>query len=511
MEKTREYVSNWEKPKTSKFQKVSWGLGGFTENLSMNVIPTLAYNIFQIGMGISPFVISLAMSASKIVEAVSDPVFGSMSDNTRSRFGRRRPWIFFGAFIIALSFISIWFTPRHVSDHILLGMHLTGNFIQAAYFIGTISVFFIVFAIWQIPFSALGLELEEDYAERTKLQTIKSIFSYIIGTAIGSLYLITQMKSVWGGDEVTGARGVGVIVGIAIFIFGVWPAIFCKERYVIKHEKIPFWPSFIETLKDGPFRLLMGSIFCVFVALFFMLPLLNYISMYYVCTDGMHTVLDWNWRSPFHFGTKIIMLSHKELAGYLGAYGAVIQTTTQILSVLAVNRVSKFYDKRTILLTGLIIAIFGYFSSWILFNPSLPYLSMFPPIIVNIGLSACWVLIGSFTADICDYDELKTGKRREGMFSAVNGFLIKLSIALVGVITGWVLVALGIGGADPILSQHQLFTLRFLYVLIPVVVMFISVIFIWKYPLTRVKVQEIQAQLAISRQETHIVSEEPTV
>lgn len=484
-----------KKSSASTFQKLSWGMGGLTENLSMNVIPTLAYNIFQIGMGISPFVISLAMSASKVVEAISDPIFGSMSDNTHSRFGRRRPWIFFGAIIISIVFISIWFTPRHVNDISLLGMHIAGSFLQASYFIGTVSLFFIVFAIWQIPFSALGLELEEDYAERTRLQTIKVIFSYVIGTAIGSLYLITQMKDLWGGDEITGARGVGVIVGIAMLIFGIWPAIFCRERFATTHEKVPFWPSFIETFKDKPFKLLMGAIFFVFVALFFMLPLLNYISMYYVCSDGIHNVLQWSWRSPFTFGLQEKFLTHKELAGYLGAYGAVVQTTTQILSVLLVNRVSKRFDKRTILLSGLTVAIIGYASSWFLFNPSLPYLSILPPIIINIGLCACWVLIGSFTADICDYDELRTGSRREGMYSAVTGFLIKLSIALVGVITGWALVSLGISGSDPVLSEHQIFTLRYLYVLIPVVSMIISVAFIWKYPLTKVKVMEIQKEL----------------
>jgi GPH family glycoside/pentoside/hexuronide:cation symporter len=105
-------------------------------------------------------------------------------------------------------------------------------------------------------------------------------------------------------------------------------------------------------------------------------------------------------------------------------------------------------------------------------------------------------LIGSFTADICDYDELRTGKRREGMYSAVTGFLIKLSIALVGIITGWALVSLGIGGSDPVLSEHQMFTLRYLYVIIPVTSMLISVAFIWKYPLTKIKVKEIQKELA---------------
>lgn len=489
--------------KTSSIKKVAWGFGGVAENLSMNVIPTLAYNIFQIGMGISPFAIGMALSASKIIEAVSDPFFGSMSDNTRSRFGRRRPWIFAGAIIISLVFISIWFTPRNVSDMTFLGMTFTGSFLQAAYFVSTVSLFFLVFAIWQIPFTALGLEMEEDYTERTKLQTYKQIFSYVIGTAIGSLYLFTQMKDLWGGDEVTGARYVGVIVAIVIFIAAITPALVCRERIVVKHDKVPFWPSFFETLKDRPFRLLMGSIFFVFVALFFMLPLLTYISMYYVSTDGMHKVISWSWQSPFSFGIIEKYLTHKEFNGYIGAYTAVVQTITQILSALAVNKVGKYFDKKTVLLSGLSIAIVGYMSSWIFFTPELPYLSILPPIIINIGLSACWVLIGSFTADICDWDEYNTGKRREGMYSAVTGFLIKLSIAFVIAISSWVLIQLGIEGSDPVLSPDKIFTLRYMYILIPVSAMLLSVYFMWKYPLTKSKVMEVQTELNKRREDAH--------
>ncbi len=481
-------------------QKLSWGFGGFAENLSINVVPSLAYNIFQIGMGISPLVIGIALGASRIIEGVTDPIIGNLSDNTRTRWGRRRPWIFLGSIIIALVFVSIWFTPRAVKDIHIFGILIQGGLIQAAYLIGTISLFFMTFALWQIPFSALGLELEEDYDKRTKLQIYKLVFSYIIGTAIGSLYLLTQMKRVWGGDEITGARYLGLIVGGIILVSGIFPAIVCKERYAITaHQKIKFWPSLVETFKDVPFRLLMGSIFFVFVALFFMLPLLGYISMYYVCLDGMHKMIDWSWRSPFEFHLVEKMMNHKELAGVLGAYTAVVQTTTQLLSIFVINKVSKYFDKKTILQIGLTIAIIGYISSWWLFTPEQPYLAILPPIIINIGLCACWVLIGSFSADICDYDELNTGKRREGMYSAITGFLIKLSIALVIAVSSWVLIKLGIEGQDPKLSTEQLFTLRWFYIAVPVTAMLLSILFMWKYPLTKKRVNEIQEQLKAKR------------
>lgn len=492
-----------QKSSTTPFQKFSWAFGGFAENLSMNVIPSLVYNIFQIGMGVSPFVIGLALSGSKFIEGFSDTYFGNLSDNTRTKWGRRRPWIFVGAILLSIVFVSIWFTPRHVDDTTIFGMAVSGSFLQSAYFIGIMSIFYIVLAIWQMPFSALGLEMESDYTQRTKLQTYKLLFSYFIGIIIGSLYLITQMRDVWGGDEVTGARSVGVLVGIFILIAGLFPAIFCREKDAVeiqKQEKVPFWPSLIETFKSKPFILLMLSIFFIFVALFFMLPLLGYISMYHVCEDGMHTVFDWTWKNPFDFSIKEKFLTHKELAGYLGFYTAIFQPLTQIITVIIINRVAKYFDKRTILIGGSVVTIIGYMSSWVLFTPNAYVLGVLPPVIINIGLAACWPLIGSFTADICDMDELKTGARREGMYSAVSGFLIKLAIALVTIIASAVLIWVGIDGANPIISTDDLVDVRVMYVIIPTIAMLGTIFFIWKYPLSKSKVMEIQEQLAVKRQ-----------
>jgi Na+/melibiose symporter-like transporter len=495
MENTRDKSTN----ELTTGQKISWGTGGFAENLSTNVIPSLAYNIFQVGMGISPFVIGVALSASRVVEAITDPIIGNKSDNTRSRWGRRKPWIMVGAILMTIMFISVWFTPRSVADWHIFGKIIPGNIIQAAYLIVTVSLFFMTFPIWQIPFSGLGLELEVDYNKRTKLQVYKIIPAYIMGAFIGSLYLLTQMKNVWHGDEVTGAKYLGMIIAVIILITAIIPSIFCKERYVVKHEKIKFWPSFLETLKDKPFRLMMGAVFFVFLSLYFMIPLLGYITLYHVGYDGMHKVLNWSWSSPFTFHIVEKYVTHKELSGIIGAYCGVVQTITTILSVFVINKVSKYFDKRVILISGLFLGIFGYASSWFLFTPNYPYLAIIPPVIVNIGLSACWVLMGSFIADICDFDELNTGKRREGMYSAITGFLTKLSIAFVTVITSSVLILLGIKGQDPHLNADQLFTIRWFYIAVPVTAMIASVLFMWKYPLTKVKVKEIQEQLKEKR------------
>ncbi|MFH1195569.1 MAG: MFS transporter [bacterium] len=452
-------------------QKLSWGVGGFAENLANNALLSLAYPIFGVGMGISPFYIGLALSVSRILDAITDPIMGNITDNTKSRWGRRKPFIFIGAILMALIFASIWFTPRTGSETF-----------QAIYLIVACSLFYTAFTIWVIPFSGLGLELVEDYEERTRLMTFRVAPSFIIGIAIGSLYKFTLMKDVWGGDEVVGARYIGIIVAAVMLVTGIIPALFCKERFATrKQEKIHIWKALALTFNDKPFRLLIGSAFFVFVGLFFMIPLLTYISLYYVCQGS------------------------KDLMGTIGVYTGFVQAGTQLLSMFAIGYFAKFFDKKKILITGLTIGILGYLSSWFLFTPDMPYLTIIPPIIINIGLCACWVLNGSFSADICDYDELKSGCRREGMYSAVFGFLSKLAIALVSTVSSWVLVRLGFEGENILPTADQLFTLRWFYIVVPVAAMIGAILCMWKYPLTKQKVNDIQAQLKERRGETQLL------
>ena len=131
---------------------------------------SLAFLIFGVGMGISPLYIGLALSASRIVDAVTDPLMGNITDNTKSRWGRRRPYIFLGAILMSIIFASIWFTPRSASE-----------LWQATYLIVTCSLFYMAFTIWVIPYSGLGLEMVIDYDERTRLMTFRVFPSYIVG------------------------------------------------------------------------------------------------------------------------------------------------------------------------------------------------------------------------------------------------------------------------------------------------------------------------------------------
>ena len=162
-------------------QKAAWGLGGLTNDM-VNALWVLAMPIFSVGLGVKAVWIGVALALPRIWDAISDPLMGHISDNTRSRFGRRRPYIFVGAIGLGLSFALLWLPSRDWSEPVLL-----------AWFIGMSLLFFTFLTIWSIPWNALGLELTPDVKERNGVQAARSWF------ATGAAFIIPAIFVIIGG------------------------------------------------------------------------------------------------------------------------------------------------------------------------------------------------------------------------------------------------------------------------------------------------------------------------
>ena len=451
-------------------QKISWGLGGFAENLANNAILTLAYPIYNVALGMSPMFIGIALAVSRILDAITDPIMGNITDNTRSRWGRRRPWIFLGSILMALFFCLIWIIPTGLSE--------TGNFI---YLTLMAVMFFVGFTIFIIPYSGLGLELVVDYDERTVLQTFRLVPAFIGGMMTPWLYklsLLDIFKHDTLPTELNGIKYVGAGAAILILLTAMAPALFTRERYAgMAGEKLKIIPAIKMTFSDRPFLMLVGAYFFVFIGLFFINPLLVYIGIYHVCG-----------------GDKIF---YSEIAGIVGTSCAV----GQMVSMPVIAWAAKFVDKKALLFAGLSVALTGYWSSWWLFSPAHPWLQIGPPLVTNIGLTVCWVVNGSFVADVCDFDELKTGRRREGMYSAVFGFVYKNALGIVALLSSYMLVWAGIDAVSQTVAMESLTKVRVAYIIFPTLCLGASIALMVNYPLTRKKVGEIQEQLKARRGE----------
>ena len=453
-------------------QKIAWGLGGFSENLSNNALVSLAYPIFEVGLRVSPMMIGVALSISRVLDAITDPLMGNLTDNTQSRWGRRRPWILLGGVLMALFFAAIWLPP--------LSLGPTGTF---AWLAVTAVLFYLGFTIFIIPYSGLGLEMATDYTERTRLQIFRLVPAFIAGMATPWLYklalldvFVAPAKALGVPPEVIGIRYVGPAAAVVILVTAVAPALFVRERYAgERSDSVPLGRALRMTLSDGPYLRVVGAAFAVFIGLYFVFPLMTYVGIYHVCQ-----------------GDKDLYATISGWSGSLIAVG-------QFLVMPLLSWVAKYVEKKNLLIGGLVIASVGYGSSLFLFTPESPWLMAIPPIVSNLGLCSCWVVNGAFVADICDGDELRSGHRREGMFSAVFGFVYKSAIGIVALLSSSLLVWSGVDSASQTVNVESMDRLRYAYAVIPMLFLGLAIVAMRRYPLSRARVAEIQAELARRR------------
>lgn len=467
-------------------EKLAWGTGGLAENLANNALGHFQSSVLQIGLGYHPALLALIQLVSRALDAVTDPVMGTISDNTRSRYGRRRPWVVLGATIMALSFACVWLVPA--APPVEVASEQEGMFswmsqlsvalgVQAgpfSFLLTAIVVYYIGFTIWVIPYSGLGAEMAVDYADRTRLQIYRLVPAFIGGLLPTGIYWLAT-QPFFGGDVVAGMRVLGPILAVVILVAGVAPAL-AKERFPEgTSEKLRLIPAVRQTLSNRTFLRLVTSFFGVFIGIFFSFPLVYYIGQFYIFENAAEDFARVNFIASFATaGISLLMMP-------------------------IVSRLAKTVEKRTMLLTGLSVATVGYLSSWFLFTPAAPWLMIVPPAIQNAGLAVCWVVNGSFMADICDEDELRTGARREGMYSAVFSVFYKLAISVVGVFSAGLLMSAGVTGKVESMSEQSLMTVRAGYALFPSLCLLLAIFAMARYPLSRARVEEIQQELKTRR------------
>jgi len=450
------------KNKLSFGPKLAIGVGATANNLMQNAINNMANPVLNIFLGVNPVLISIAIFIARLWDAFTDPVMGSISDNTRTRFGRRRPYIFLGGLLGAVVFNILWRFPSGLSE--------MGYF---WWFLGWSIVFYTCYTIYIVPFDALSYEATSDYHDRTRVMVFKSIFGGVAGISMAWMYKITQ----WDCFENTldGMQTVAIWTGVVLIAVTAIPAIFVKERSAVKvkrQEKVSLVLSIRETLQEREFRLLILAVLSCCLGLFMVGPLGAYVTIYHVY-DG----------------------DQKAAAALIGV-ASTVYALSSLLAAPVVGLVSSRFGKKRTLLGGLALAFVGVGSKYFTYNPHYPYMQLISMLLMAPGLSCLWVLSPSMTADICDLDELSTSTRREGMFSAIYGYTMKVGVSLGILLTG---VLLNASGFDATLGNHQpentIQILRVCYGIIPSVGVAIGMILLSRYSLTGERIASVQRQI----------------
>lgn len=448
-------------------QKIAWGAGGIMDNIMSNGIMQLALPIYQIGLGLDSRLVGWALFIPRIFDGVIDPLIGNLSDNTRSRWGRRRPFIVAGAVLGAIAFAGVWMPPLGRSQNVLF-----------AYFLILSIIYYFGYAMFTITQGALGYEMSTDYHERTRIMAWKNFFANASGFLLPWLYKLSLLDIFTGTHipegvkkEVIGVRTVGILVGVFLLATGVIPALLCKERTdAYKQPKINIFKAIGTTFRIPAFMILSGIIATILVGLFLVNNFAIYINIYYVCKGN------------------------KDFAALLSGYVGTGYATLGILAIPVITWLSRKWGKRKTMIVAQISVILSSLSSWWLFTPAHPYLQLIPPILSCPGLSCVWLLSGSMMADICDLDELKNGLRQEGIFGAIFALLFKGSLATVLLLSGYMLVWSGVK-PDVAPSDQSLWLLRVLFAGVPAVCVGISVVLASFFPVTEKSAHEVRVVL----------------
>ncbi|MCM8781762.1 MAG: MFS transporter, partial [Candidatus Omnitrophica bacterium] len=462
------------------FQKIIYSIGAFANTAQSAFIGQMVI-VLNLGLGVNPALVGLAGAIPRVVDAVSDPVTGYISDNIRTRWGRRKPVIFFGAISGGVLYALLFQLYKGHSENFYF---LYFTIIQCLYFIG--------FTCFSIPWIALGYEMTPDYHERTRLQAASNIVGQLPWLIAPWCWAIMHNQA-WFPDIVTGGRTLAIIIGSAIVICGILPAIFNKEyfRDLPKPDIKGAWSvmkdffkgAFI-TLKCKPFLKLCVATLLIFGGFMCASAFTLYVVFFYVFKN-----------SPF---LDQAYANGGRLLGFYGTFSAIC--TLGVVSLTA--WLSRKLGKRNAFFITIPISIVGYALKWIGYNPAQPYLLFIAAPFITFGLGSLFTLMSSMVADVCDVDELKTSSRREGMFSAVYWWMVKLGVALSSFISGLLINATGfrqeLGLAQ---SAKTLLWMRIYDINIPIITSLIAILILMTYEISEDKAYAVRAQVERRREE----------
>ncbi len=397
---TKNPVSEENGGKVTLKQIFFYNLAGFTFNIYDTVLyPWLAYFFTPPpDSGNTQYIplaaLGIVLAGGRILDAVTDPLMGYLSDHTKSKWGRRKPYIFISNPILFLSFLFVWMPPVE-------GVSL----VNVAFLAALLFVYYVSYTGLLIPWFAVLPEMSPHNEERVKIASIgvaMGVFGALIGGGLSGP-LIYNLGIVW----------MALILGGVAFIAGQMTLFGVREQYV--HDEQMETPSFVTVMKQVFLdrQVLSFSVMIMLVQLTYMLMLMN-----------------------VPYLTKLILGRPEADASIL--MGEVITFTALSVPIWyrLLNRFTKKRVFQIIIVTMIIGFVLCFFIGSIPFgSPFVQALVIFP--VVAIPTGGMFIAVLGVIADLTDYDELKTGRRREAVYYGIYGIVRK---------TGWALCALILTG-----------------------------------------------------------------
>jgi glycoside/pentoside/hexuronide:cation symporter, GPH family len=402
-------------------QLAAYGAGGIIPIALFNIAGILVGLMGNISMGLSAFWLGVILIIPRAWDAVADPLIGHLSDNTRTRWGRRRPYLLAGGILVAVFFVVMWWIPKGDTVQGWFPTEASYQWFQLGYILVSLTLFFSAVTIFEIPHGALGMEMTSDPHQRTRLFSAKSFVGNLFAMSTPWLLVLANMEVFKGprGNEADGMRYVSMLVAAVLVPLSFWWFFTLREpgfARAAKQEATPFWRDMKRTVRNVNFIVLTLTIFTLAMGFNFVQLLGAYIPIYYVFAGD------------------------KAAGALLLGINGTVWAVTGLLAVFPLNWLSPRLGKRNTLVLAILLIALGQLAKIVCYDTAHPYLAAIPTIPISCGMLFFFTLGSSMVGDICDEDELETGHRSEGAFYSVFWWFIKCGTALASLISGALIV-----------------------------------------------------------------------
>jgi GPH family glycoside/pentoside/hexuronide:cation symporter len=465
-------------------EKLAYGAGDLGTSIITNLLSFFLLFFFTNVAGLEPVLAGLVLLIGKVFDAINDPIIGVLSDRTKSKLGRRLPWMIYSAIPFGLAFLAQWLVPS------------TDKTVLFWYYVVVGVIFNTFFTAVNLPYTALTPEITQDYNERTSLNTFR--FTFSIGGSILSLFIAqiifaffqdparqTDSCNTGGMQYIVLGAVCAIISSISIYwcVFGIKKRAIASDRHRLhneslesNHEELSFGEQLKIVFNNRPFLFVIGIYFCSWLALQITASIIPYFVV--------------NWMKMQENDFILVTI-------------AVQGTALVMLSVW--SAISKRFGKKVAYFMGASIWIIAQAGLFFL-QPGQVVMLYVLAIMAGAGVSTAYLIPWSMIPDVTDLDELETGQRREGIFYAFMVLLQKVGLA-----GGLFLLGLGLSWAKfkesvpcqplPVQPESALFAIRVAIGPLPTIALILGLVLAYFYPITREVHTEILMRLSERRRQ----------
>lgn len=474
----------------------AWGVGAVANHILICTYGQ-ATNIFTIGFALNAALVSWAIMLPRLIDGITDPILGHISDNTHTRWGRRKPFLVVGSLLAAICLAALWWADRSWSP--------TSQLVYL-FVVGTL--FYCSWGLYSMSWNAIGYELTDDYHERSKISAIGSFFlglvllgnAWIYWLALRPMFEFGVLNTIKdftdagldrelfsaafrrafitvpgaATNEINGIRWIASFAGLIAIASALVAVLFCKERFSetnTKREHVPMIPALKATIRNKPFFNLLVMKLCQTLGERAGGGILVFVGIFYVCHGN------------------------KSLATQITGIGSTVGTVWGFAMLPLIKPISRWIGKKG----GIILGASGSLAAAIVtpfaYSPANPYWMLLPALLTITLIAISNTIVQAVMPDICDLDELETGHRREGLFTAVMGFVQKIEISLCALLVGYLIVWSGLDTKIATQPPEVLRRLFWLAVIPNIVFTTGYFVFALRFPLTEAMMNEVRRKL----------------